>query len=167
MIRDKAYDDGHYTPQQRSELDGFGTLDMPRVIDAYKARPLAGIWATPPYLHNGSVPTIYDLLSPVVSRPGTFPVGVRAFDTAHLGLARRDGYPIFDTSLPGNHNTGHEFSPAYNAANRALSPPGVIGPLLSESEKLAIIEYLKIRDDDRDGKKTPSVPHEQQCVVTP
>jgi len=46
----------------------------------------------------------------------------------------------FDTSIPGNRNTGHEFT----NANR----PGVIGPALTPAERMDIIEYLKIRQDD-------------------
>ncbi len=54
--------------KQRDAFDG----NMPNEIRgelAYKVRPLNGVWATPPYLHNGSVPTVYDLLSPVGERP--------------------------------------------------------------------------------------------------
>ena len=87
MIREKAYEDGGYTQAERDMLDGFGILDMPRVIAAYKPRPLAGMWATPPFLHNGSVPTVYDLLSPVADRPTTFQVGSREYDPERLGLA--------------------------------------------------------------------------------
>jgi mono/diheme cytochrome c family protein len=77
MIRQKAYADARLTPEQQAEMDGFAILDLPQVIAAYKPRPLAGIWATAPFLHNGSVPTIYDLLSPVAERPKTFRVGSR------------------------------------------------------------------------------------------
>src|SRR5207253_668099 len=77
MIREKAYAEGHYTTAQQADLDGFGILDLPQVIAAYKPRPLAGVWATAPFLHNGSVPTVYDLLSPVADRPKTFRVGSR------------------------------------------------------------------------------------------
>jgi mono/diheme cytochrome c family protein len=46
----------------------------------YKSRPLDGVWATAPFLHNGSVPTLYDLLLPADRRPKTFRVGTRQFD---------------------------------------------------------------------------------------
>ncbi len=164
MVREKAYAAGHYTTTDQAELDGFGALDLPQVVDAYKSRPLAGIWATPPFLHNGSVPTVYDLLSAPAERPKTFKVGSREYDTKHLGLAdpakvglaNADDFWTFDTSLPGNHNTGHEFGPGYKSGSHQQVRPGLIGPKLSEEEKMAIIEYLKVRDDDRDGPKQPT-----------
>ena len=51
----------------------------------YVARPLEGIWATAPYLHNGSVPTLDDLLKPEDERPICFPVGHREYDPCKLG----------------------------------------------------------------------------------
>ena len=99
LIREKAYADLHLTPAQQDDWDGFGRLDVPQVIAAYKPRPLAGMWATAPFLHNGSVPTVYDLLSPVKDRPPTFRVGSREYDTEKLGLKQPDsGFWVFDTS---------------------------------------------------------------------
>lgn len=167
MIRDKAYDDLHYTAEQRADRDGFGMLDLPQVLAAYKPRPLAGIWATPPYLHNGSVPTIYALLSPVSERPKTFLVAGREFDPSHVGLAERSGPGFtYDTSLDGNHNTGHEFNKGY-VEWTPNSPPakGLIGPYLPPEDRLAIIEHLKVRNDDLDGPKEPNIPHSASCVV--
>jgi hypothetical protein len=109
-----------------------------RALEAYKVRPLSGIWATPPYLHNGSVPNIYALLSPVAERPTTFYLGNREYDPVNLGY-RSDSFPDgfkFDTTIRGNHNTGHEFSDEKNK-------PGVIGPALTPDERRQIIEYLK------------------------
>ncbi len=168
MIREQAYADGGYTAAEQAELDGFGILDMPQVTPAYRPKPLAGMWATPPFLHNGSVPTIYDLLSPVADRPRTFKVGGREYDTQHLGLAAptQGGFMTFDTSLPGNHNTGHEFGPGFDEKNgKNQVRMGLIGPPLSPDERLAIIEYLKIRDDDRDGPKAPHVPPTPWCGI--
>ncbi len=153
MIREKAYADAHYDSTRQAELDGFGALDMPQVIPAYKSRPLAGVWATPPFLHNGSVPTIYALISDVALRPDTFRVGSREYDTAHLGLAKAgDGFQLFNTKDSGNHNTGHEFGAGYNPnAHDKQVRVGLIGPRLTEAEKMAILEHLKVRDDDRDA----------------
>ena len=164
MVREKAYADGHYTKDDQAELDGFGALDLPQVINAYKSRPLAGIWATPPFLHNGSVPTIYDLLSAPAERPKTFKVGSREYDPKHLGLAdpvklglaNANDFWKFDTSVPGNHNTGHEFGTGYNPKAHEQVRPGLIGPRLTEEEKMAILEHLKVRDDDSDGPKQPT-----------
>ncbi len=104
---------------------------------AYKVRPLNGVWATPPYLHNGSVPNIYALLSPVSERPAKFYLGNREYDPVNVGyrIDRLDGGFEFDTSLRGNRNTGHEFS---NDKRE-----GVIGPLLTPDERRALVEYIK------------------------
>ena len=77
---------------------------------AYKARPLDGIWATAPYLHNGSVPNLYQLLLPAKDRVKTFYVGTRDFDPLNVGFStdNRPGASVFDTSLPGNSNAGHD-----------------------------------------------------------
>lgn len=120
----------------RQQMNG----DRPNGIQAklaYKVRPLDGIWATPPYLHNGSVPTLYDLLSPVAERPKTFYTGGREFDPVKLGFKTdaAAGLTLFDTSKPGNLNIGHEFSDT--------AGPGVIGRFLQPDERKAIIEYLK------------------------
>lgn len=165
MIREKAYDDLHYTKEQRADRDGFGMLDMPQVLDAYKPRPLAGIWATPPYLHNGSVPTLYALLSPASERPKTFLIANREFDPEQVGLAQQTGTGFtYDTTLPGNHNTGHEFNSGYVEWKPGAPPAkGLIGPLLSREDRLAIIEHLKVRNDDVDGPQEPSVPHSETC----
>lgn len=106
---------------------------------AYKAGPLAGVWATGPFLHNGSVPTVYDLLSPENERPTAFWVGSREFDPEKLGFvsgdaelpnAAADGLSRFDVALPGNSNRGHVYPPPFEAR-------------LSPQERLAIIAYLK------------------------
>lgn len=106
---------------------------------AYKAGPLAGVWATGPFLHNGSVPTIYDLLSPEHERPTAFWVGSTVFDPDRLGFVSSDaelpnaaaeGLSRFDVALPGNSNRGHAY------------PVRVEGPLTPE-ERLAVIAFLK------------------------
>ena len=82
----------------------------------YKARPLNGIWATAPYLHNGSVPTLYHLLLAAKDRPKSFTVGSREFDPKNVGF-RTDapGFPVYQArtddgkAVPGNANDGHEF----------------------------------------------------------
>jgi mono/diheme cytochrome c family protein len=117
-------------------------------FEAYKGRPLDGIWATAPYLHNGSVPTLYDLLKPPHERPTGFCVGSRQFDPAHVGFetlldpdpAKRDykksqqecesrGWHWLDTSLPGNSNSGHHGHK--------------YGGDLSEEEIWQLVEYMK------------------------
>jgi mono/diheme cytochrome c family protein len=165
MIRENAYADAGYTQAQRDEFDGFGILDLPQVVSAYKPRPLAGAWATAPFLHNGSVPTIYDLLSPADERPRTFHVGSREFDPVKVGIAPSEGFWLFDTSKTGNSNRGHEFKAGYVKENGPRN--GVIGPLLTHEERLAIIEHLKIRNDDLDGPQAPHVPESAGCSTSP
>ncbi|MBV8870242.1 MAG: hypothetical protein JOY65_12630 [Acetobacteraceae bacterium] len=96
---------------------------------AYRARPLNGLWATPPYLHNGSVPSLYELLLPTAQRTRVFYVGAWEFDPEKVGLVVGSPFPgafTFDTRLPGNSNAGHEY-----------------GTDLSDSDRWALIEYLK------------------------
>ena len=96
--------------------------------DYYKARPLGGIWASAPYLHNGSVPTLAELLKPPVQRIAQFYVGSREFDPQAVGLAidNTTHATLLDTSLPGNSNVGH-----------------IYGTTLGDADKLDLLEYLK------------------------
>jgi hypothetical protein len=124
------------TPGLRDKMNGFRP-DGVRALLQYKARPLDGIWATPPYLHNGSVPNLYGLLSPVAERPKVFYLGNREYDPVNVGY-RTGKFPggfKLDTSTRGNSNSGHEFN---NGSGK-----GIIGPLLTVDERRALIEYLK------------------------
>lgn len=115
---------------------------------AYKARPLNGIWATAPYLHNGSIPSLYDLLLPKRKpddpaegeyRPDEFMVGSREFDPDKVGFKSTgyDGF-LFRTSIWGNHNSGHEY-----ASGRTQLPDGTLLPALTKEQRLDLLEYLK------------------------
>jgi hypothetical protein len=123
---------------KRQEMNGFRENRIQGRLE-YKARPLDGIWATPPYLHNGSVPDIEALLSPLADRPKKFWLGNRAYDPVRLGYRWsekvRGGFEL-DTSKRGNLNTGHEF-------DDGPARPGRIGRKLSADERRALIEYLK------------------------
>ncbi len=99
---------------------------------AYEARVMQGIWAAAPYLHNGSVPTLAELLKPAAERVKTFKVG-QAYDIVNVGLAVDQ--PEFNFELEttdcsdrnsGDSRCGHEF-----------------GTGLSAEEKKALLEYLK------------------------
>jgi hypothetical protein len=117
-IRERAFEKADLSPDERARWDRWRDhrreLPDKDIIVAnvkYKARPLDGVWATPPYLHNASVPNLEALLSPVAARPGSFVIGSTEFDTTLVGY-RTDGGPhdfTLDTSLGGNYNTGHEF----------------------------------------------------------
>ena len=107
-------------------------LDARRNRDllVYKARPLDGIWATGPFLHNGSVPNLYELLLPSDRRSKTFRVGSRELDEARIGFRSDIGPFLFDTALPGNANTGHE-GPAYGTER------------LDDVQRRQLLEYLR------------------------
>ena len=153
LIKEKYYLDHAMNEAQQECFNGFGALDLPRASNGYKPRPLEGVWATAPFLHNGSVPTIYDLLSPAYERPSEFYLGRREFDPIKIGFvtdrgASKRGF-LFKTRIQGNHNTGHEFRAGYNETAAAAGDYqyGVIGPALTVDERFAIIEYLKVRRD--------------------
>jgi hypothetical protein len=103
-----------------------------RKTDGYANMPLDGIWLRAPYLHNGSVPTLRDLLESPENRPQEFYRGNDVFDQKKVGfvcdLPETSGrrYFKFDTKLPGNSPAGH-----------------VYGIALSADEKDALVEYLK------------------------
>ncbi|MBL4661879.1 MAG: ribonuclease E [Alcanivoracaceae bacterium] len=118
---------------------------------SYKARPLNGIWATAPYLHNGSVPSLHHLLLPYRAdcqvydddcRPNTFVVGSREFIPEYVGFASQgyDGFK-FDTSKYGNHNTGHNFGNVDSQWNDKTNGFGL--PALTKEQRSDLLEYLK------------------------
>jgi hypothetical protein len=99
--------------------------------NGYANQPLDGIWARAPYLHNGSVPTLLDLLSDPAERPKKFASGYDVYDQQKVGFvfdtpeAWHGGTP-YDTTLPGNGNGGHLF-----------------GTNLPLDQKLDLIEFMK------------------------
>ena len=120
---------------------GRSILDSLKAIEAgqspprsYKARPLNGVWATAPYLHNGSSPNLQDLLTDPSQRVTSFCVGDGTFDPVSVGVpapaksvaACPEGTFRFDTAIAGNRNTGHAY-----------------GTDLSPNDKRALIAYLK------------------------
>ncbi|TWU16278.1 di-heme-cytochrome C peroxidase [Allorhodopirellula heiligendammensis] len=100
-------------------------IDSGQSLMQYKARPLNGVWSTSPYLHNGSVLNMAELLKPPAARTSTFNVGTTEFDPVTLGY-RNAGPFEFHTSENGNANSGHEY-----------------GTSLNEREKSALIEFIK------------------------
>ena len=119
-------------------LDGYilehGQEVSDRALLAYKARPLNGIWTGAPYLHNGSVPNLYELLLPAADRSKTFYIGSWEYDPARVGYVNRSepGAFLFDTGLPGNSNAGHE----YGTGADGLPP-------LTDAEIGSLLEYMK------------------------
>lgn len=150
LMKRKLYEKEGFSEQRIKEINGFDALDLPQVEKVYKARPLGGVWSTPPYLHNGSVRTLYQLLSPQHERDEKFLTGRASFDPIQVGLNSADGNGIWlDTRVTGNANTGHEFRDGYTDWQPG-SPPqyGVIGPAYTEKQRYEIIEYLKTHLDD-------------------
>ena len=115
-----AYGDGHSW-----KFSGF------RTTGGYVSVPLEGLWLRAPYLHNGSVPTLADLLEKTERRPKLFRRGYDLYDPVRVGFvttgpeAERIG-TVFDTTKPGGGNDGHLY-----------------GTELSDSDKVALIEYMK------------------------
>jgi hypothetical protein len=127
-------DPASVAPDKIAQLKGCLADDSP--ILGYKFRPLTGIWATAPYLHNGSVPTLYDLLLPPSDRPKSFYVGTREFDPVKVGFKTEQSaengflFRVFDDQgkpIEGNRNSGHD----YNNAG------------LSDADRDALVEYMK------------------------
>lgn len=142
---------------------------IPNSLLAYKARPLNGIWATAPYLHNGSVPTLYELFLPSCSdaditagkkcRSNRFTLGSREFDPVKVGFVSKSlsTYPSlfeFDTSLAGNRNNGHEYAsgntPIIKLDNSGKPIKNAAGkfeleklPPINDNQRQALVEYLK------------------------
>ena len=106
-------------------------FDAFRKTDGYIAMPLDGVWLRAPYLHNGSVPSLHDLLAPVEKRATVFYRGYDVYDPERVGFvsrgaeAERLGFR-FETSVRGNGNQGH-----------------VYGVALPDDRKRALIEFLK------------------------
>lgn len=102
-----------------------------RKTNGMAASLLDGIWLRGPYLHNGSVPSLMDLLEPASARPARFYRGYDVVDPVRVGFvssgpeAARDGF-LYEVSQPGNDNAGHEYG-------TKLPPDG----------KRALVEFLK------------------------
>jgi mono/diheme cytochrome c family protein len=123
-----------------SESWFVGETSQPTLVEpaGYVAPPLDGVWATAPYLHNGSVPTLWHLLHPD-ARPRVWKRTADGYDQQRVGLevTAFDRFPdgvrsaserrrIFDTRMFGKASIGHSFPDE-----------------LSEAEKRAVLEYLK------------------------
>jgi hypothetical protein len=135
---------GIYLPPRVVDTEGAPTLSKAQRLDlcrttkhellAYKSRPLNGIWATAPYLHNGSVPTLHDLLLPATQRPKSFFLGTRDFDPEKVGYvtaatAAGNSFEYrTDDPAGGNSSAGHEYG----------------ARTLSEADRKALLEYLKV-----------------------
>jgi len=120
------------SPEEREKICRANAADP---LMAYKGRPLGGIWATAPYLHNGSVRSLYQLLLPPARRDKQFAVGSRIFDTREVGFRAGPGKPPFefhvldkaDRPIPGNSNAGHDYG----------------NGRFNDDQRMELIEYMK------------------------
>ncbi len=155
-VGNKWYADHGITDQKTIDrLNGYRENIVLMSPPTYRARPLDGIWATGPFLHNGSVWSLYELLSPVEERSKAFITGLKEFDPKNVGfvsprtqaeiaLYTGKGFSLFSTidskgkPITGNSNAGHEFK-----GDGSTYGNGVIGRGLSEEERWQLVEYLK------------------------
>ncbi len=151
----KWMDDHHLSEADRAAIWG-NRSNCPNPGNArethYRARPLNGVWATAPYLHNGSVPSLYWMLKPAAERPKQFCLGARDFDPQQVGFhvepgekaACRHGETLFSAEsadgqpIPGNSVMGHSLE-----GTPGPGKPSIIGRLLTDDERYDLIEYLK------------------------
>jgi hypothetical protein len=144
-IKEQFIADGLFGTRRADQLEDCRS-PRDQALVGYKGRGLEGIAFTGPFLHNGSVPTIDDLLRPVAERPASFHVGCTDFDTARLGFAcdARSARPfLFDTRLPNNSNRGHEY-----------------GTTLDEDDRAALLEFIKTIEQPAN----PPVPASGLCL---
>jgi hypothetical protein len=134
-ILKRQYDEMKLPINQQEEWNGYRD-NLQQACKVYMARPLAGVWANAPYLHNGSVPSLYQLLLPPAERDKVFFTGNVEFDPVNVGYVSKEfqGGFRFDTSITGNSNAGHQY-----------------GTSLKHDERMDLIEYLKgLRFPDKD-----------------
>lgn len=103
-------------------------------ILGYKGRPLNGVWATAPFLHNGSVRSLYQLLLPEADREAAFEVGNREFDPVDVGYV---------SSATGNHSTFQAADPAGPVHGNSNRGHDYGNATLSKRDRYAIIEFMK------------------------
>jgi mono/diheme cytochrome c family protein len=130
------------TPRHRhhygmSWFADYGKQNTLEEVDGYVAPPLDGVWASAPYFHNGSVPTLWHVLHPE-HRPARWQRIALAMDEERMGLMVEevDRIPetlppsekrwIFDSTALGKSNSGHDYPNE-----------------LTEEEKIQVLEYLK------------------------
>ena len=125
---DVANQDAGITAAEAARMSA-GHPNVWRDTNGYVARSLAGIWSTAPYLHNGSVPTIWHLLKSSDQRPKKFSVGDSNYDPEKVGFVSEVSESsrfVFDTSQSGNSNGGHDY-----------------GTSLTDAARMSLIEYRK------------------------
>jgi hypothetical protein len=123
------------TKEKRDQYEECMAADSPLL--GYSSRPLNGVWATAPYLHNGSVPNMYQLLLPPAERMTQFPIGTIRYDAKVMGFSTAIDAPgnsetfyVLDPSgryIDGNANSGHDYE----------------NDKFTSEQRYQIIEYIK------------------------
>ena len=110
QVADRKFAELNISPEMQNQMKGFRRNDV-RSLLMYRARNMDGIWATAPYLHNNSVPNLYQLLLPASQRAKSFYVGNLQYDPKVLGFVTTKSADAFElrTNIAGNSNAGHEF----------------------------------------------------------
>lgn len=153
LVARKWMDDEKVPDAERAKIWNLARKNClnPAPDPRYRARPLNGIWATAPYLHNGSVPSLYWLLKPQHERPTSFCMGRRDYDPVTVGFAVtpgercKTGETEFSTGtekdpIQGNSVLGHSFELKQGEAKH----DGAIGRMFKDdAERYDLIEYLK------------------------
>jgi hypothetical protein len=121
LIREKAYADLGLTPEQQADWDGFGRLDIPQAVASYEPRPLSGIWATAPFLHNGSSRRFGSSgrRSPIGQRRSGS--GAASMTREKLGLATRLTL-VFDTRRRGTTTPATSSTAATSPGRKGTRP---------------------------------------------
>ena len=117
----------------------------------YISRPLEGIWASPPYFHNGSVPNLYETLLPEDERSQTFWVGTRQFDPKKVGFVTHQTkigseFRVLDSAgqpIPGNHNGGHSGHGAKPNEGFTQTFENGVWRDFTEADRYDLVEYMK------------------------
>lgn len=153
LVARKWMDDEKVPDAERAKIWNLARKNClnPAPDPRYRARPLNGIWATAPYLHNGSVPSLYWLLKPQHERPTSFCMGRRDYDPVTVGFAVtpgercKTGETEFSAGsekdpIQGNSVLGHSFELKEGEAKH----DGAIGRMFKDdAERYDLIEYLK------------------------
>ncbi len=162
IIRDRFYTERAFSTELRDCYEGFGMLDIPQVapgLQAPSARGCVGDAAVPPQRIDPQP------VRAALSRLRALAHLLRRAARVRSGEGRlrhqraHQAGVLFDTRLPGNANTGHEFRAGYvpfDERHPERVQFGVIGPELTPDERWEIIEYLKVHSDEPDGTSRPA-----------
>lgn len=141
QLKNRAYVDAKVTPEEAATFDHDVTPVWRKTL-RYPGRRLEGIWASPPYLHNGSVATLWDITLPAAKRRQVFHLGTRKYDTEKLGLVGEESAGAFRLQVDvvgdkgeGNFAGGHE-GPEYGTL-----PPEQGG--MTDEERRVLMEFMK------------------------